>query len=114
MPLRRHVCRLSFYLRAPKDYVWISEEVLNNAIKHFSRGITFRRHAGTVPGPLEARKRAAKRRMVNLAQVGGAREIDPSLFGGPGHAPGQNGWQWQSPTAPATKDAKGAVSGRDP
>ena len=109
MPLRRHVCRLSSYLRAPKDYLWISEEVLNNAINHLSRGITFRRHVGIVPGPLEARKRAAKRRMVNLAQVGGAGEIDPSLFGGPGYAPGQNGWQWQSPTAPATKDAEGIV-----
>ncbi len=109
MPLRRHVCRLSFYLRAPKDYVWISQEVLNSAIIHFSRGITFRRHVGIVPGPLEARKRAAKRRMVNLAQVGGPGEIDPSLFGDPGYAPGQKDWQWQSPTAPATKDAEGAV-----
>ena len=109
MPLRRHVCRLSFHLGAPKNYVWISEEVLNNAINHFSRGLTFRRHVGIVPGPLEARKRASKRRMVNLAQAGGAGEIDPSLFGGPGYAPGQNGWQWQSPTAPATKDAEGVV-----
>ena len=109
MPLSRHVCRLSSYLRAPKDYLWSSEEVLNNAINHFSRGIIFRRHVGIVPGPLEARKRAAKRRMVNLAQVGGAGEIDPSLFGGPGYAPGQNGWQWQSPSAPATKDAEGVV-----
>ena len=109
MPLRRHVCRLSSYLRGSKDYIWISEEVLNNAVNHFSRGITFRRHVGIVPGPLEARKRAAKRRMVNLAQVGGAGEIDPSLFGGPEYAPRQNGWQWQSPTAPATKDAEGTV-----
>ena len=107
MPLRRHVCRLPVYLRAPKDYVWISEEVLNNAINHFSRGITFRRHVGAVPGPLEARKRAAKRRMVNLVQVGRAGEIDPSVFGGSGSAPGQNGWQWQNPTAPTTKDAEG-------
>lgn len=106
MPLRRHVCRLSSYFRAPKDYVWISDEVLNNAINHFSRGITFRRHVGFVPGPLEARKRASKRRMVNLAQVGGPGEIDPSLLGGPGYAPGQNGCQWQSPTAPATKDVE--------
>ena len=109
MPLRRHVCRLSFYLKAPKDHVWISEEVLNNAINHPQPGITFRRHVGVVPGPLEARKRAAKRRMVNLAQVGGAGEIDPSLFGGPEYAPGRNGWQWQNPTTPATKDVEGVV-----
>lgn len=109
MPLRRHICRLPVNLRAPKDYVWISEEVLNNAIIHFSRGTTFRRHVGAVPGPLEARKRAAKRRMVNLAQVEGTGEIDPSVFGGPGSALGQNGWQWQSPTDPATKDAEGIV-----
>ena len=108
MPLRRRVCRLPVYLRAPKDYVWISEEALNHAFNHFSRGTTFRRHVGAVPGPLEARKRAAKRRMVNLAQVGGTGETDPSVFGGPGSAHGQNGWQWQSPTAPATKVAEGA------
>ena len=108
MPFRRHVCRLPVYVRAPKDYVWSSEEVLNNAINHFSRGITFRRHVGAVPGPLEARKRAAKRRIVNLAQVGGAGEIDPSVVGGLGSALGQNvGWQWQSPTAPATKNTEG-------
>ena len=109
MPLRRHVCRLSFNLKAPKNFVWISDEFLNNEFNHFARGINFRRHVGIVPGPLEARKRAAKRRMVNLAQVGGAGELDPSLLGGPGDAPGQNGWQWQSPAAPATKDAEGVV-----
>ena len=109
MPLRRHVCRLSFYLKAPKNFVWISDEFLNNEFNHFARGINFRRHVGLVPGPLEARKRAAKRRMVNLAQVGGAGELDPSLLGAPGYAPGQNGWQWQSPAAPATKDAEGVV-----
>ena len=107
MPLRRHVCRLPVYLRAPKDYIWISEEALNNAINHFSRRITFRRHVGAVPGPLEARKRAAKRRMVNVAQVGGAGDLDPSLLGSPGSAPGPSGWQWQSPTAPVTKDTEG-------
>ena len=107
MPLRRHVYRLPVYLRAPTDYVWISEEVLNNAINHFSRGITFRRHVGAVPGPLESRKRAAKRRMVNLVQVGGVGEIDPSVFGSPRSVPSQNGWQWQSPMAPASKDGEG-------
>ena len=88
--------------------MWVSGEALNHAFNHFSRGTLFRRHVGAVPGPLEARKRAAKRRMVNLAPVKGTGEIDPSVFGVPGSPLGQNGWQWQSPTAPATKDAEGA------
>ena len=105
MSLKRHVCRLPFHNNTPNDFVWISEDVLDSAISHFSHGRISRRHVGLAPGPLEARKRAAKRRMMNLAQVGGG-EIDPSLLHGVGRAPGQASWQWQSPTVPAWKDAR--------
>ena len=106
MSLRRHVCRLPLHTKAPNDFVWISEDVLDSAISHFSRGRISRRHVGLAPGPLEARKRVAKRRMVNLAQVGGGGDIDPSLLHGLGRGPGQMSWQWQSPTTPAGKDTK--------
>ena len=52
---------------------------------------------GLAPGPLEARKRATKRRMMNLAQVGGGADFDPSVLPGLG-APGRGEWKWQGPT----------------
>ena len=111
MSLRRHVCRLPVRVKSRDDYVWISEDVLDSAISHFSRGRISRRHIGLAPGPLEARKRAAKRRMMNLTGVGGgvAGELDPTLLQGLGQAPEQENWRWQSPTAPAPKDAKGTA-----
>ena len=109
MSAGRHARRLSFRLRAPKDYVWTSDDGFDNAINHFARGRTFRRQVGLAPGPLEARKRAAKRRMVDMAQVKGGGQIDPSLLGGTGYAPSQNGWQWQSPMPPSIGNIEGAV-----
>ena len=50
-----------------------------------------------MPGPLEAQRRATKRRMMGLA-LGGARggDVDPSLLR---RIPEQQTWQWQGPTA---------------
>ncbi|KAL2044883.1 hypothetical protein N7G274_002658 [Stereocaulon virgatum] len=110
MFLRRHVCRLPPHKNTPNEFVWTSEDVLDSAISDFSRGKISRRRVGLVPGPLEARKRAAKRRMMNLAQGGGGGEIDASLLRGVGRAPGQASWQWQSPTTPAWKDTKNTAA----
>ena len=102
MSLRRHVCRVSFPAKPCNDYVWISEDVLNGAVERFTHSRCSRRHVGHVPGPLEARKRATKRRMMNLAPVGWGTwgtGIDPSLLSG-FRQPWQPSWQWQSLTAP--------------
>ncbi|KAL1970094.1 hypothetical protein VTN77DRAFT_6499 [Rasamsonia byssochlamydoides] len=50
------------------DHVWISEEHLASAFRRFVN--CQRRHESRVPGPLEARKRLAKRKNTALAGVG--------------------------------------------
>ena len=97
MSLRRQVCCLPLHINAPKDHVWISEDVLDSAMHRFAHGKIPRRHVGLAPGPLEAQKRATKRRMVNLAQVGGGADFDPSVLRGLG-APKRAEWKWQAPT----------------
>lgn len=97
MSMRRRVCCLPLRLNASKNHIWISEDVLDNAMHRFAHGKIPRRHVGLAPGPLEARKRATKRRMMNLAQVGGGGGFDPSVLSGLG-APERVKWKWQSPT----------------
>lgn len=106
MSLRRHVCCLPFRLNVPKDHIWISEEVLDSAIHRFAHGRVPRRHVGLAPGPLEARKRATKRRMMNLAQVEGGGSFDSSVLPGLG-TPERVGWRWQSPTPLTSQEPDG-------
>lgn len=107
MSLGRHVCCRPLRLNAPKDHIWVSEDVLNNAMYRFAHGKVPRRHVGLAPGPLEARKRATKRRMMDLAQVGGAGALDPNVLPGLG-PPEHTEWKWQSPTSltPQRTDGK--------
>ena len=106
MSLVRHVCCRPLRLNAPKDHVWIGEDVLNQAMHRLAHGKVPRRHVGLAPGPLEARKRANKRRMMNLAQVGGAEGFDPSVLSELS-APESVDWKWQSPRAFAPQSADG-------
>jgi hypothetical protein len=51
---------------APPQHLWISDDLLSSTVLRFSR-ISCphqKRHGSHVPGPLEARRRAAKRRMT--------------------------------------------------
>jgi len=79
------------------DYIWISDDFLDRALRRFLVPQCSRRHGSSVPGPLEAQRRATKRRMRGLA-LAGARggDIDPSLLR---RIPEQQKWQWQGPTA---------------
>ena len=99
MSLRRHICCLPFRLNIPKD-------VLDNAMHLFALGRLPRRHVGLAPGPLEARKRATKRRMMNLAQVEGGGGFDPSVLPGRG-APERVDWRWQGPTPLEPQESDG-------
>ena len=99
MSLGRHICYRPPRLSALQDHIWISEDVLNYAMHRFAHGRVPRRHVGLAPGPLEARKRATRRRMMNLAQVGGGGGVDPGLLPGLG-APNYLEWKWQSPKPP--------------
>ncbi|KAJ5662088.1 uncharacterized protein N7477_009704 [Penicillium maclennaniae] len=60
------------------DHLWISDDLLATTFRHFANGQ--RRHGSCVPGPLEARRRLAKRRNTALAGIGGVEDI-ACLFG---------------------------------
>ncbi|KAJ5595039.1 uncharacterized protein N7459_001247 [Penicillium hispanicum] len=62
------------------DHLWISEDLLAATFRRFAHGQ--RRHGSCVPGPLEARRRLAKRRNTVLASIGGGPAEDIAcLFG---------------------------------
>jgi len=49
----------------PANFIWISDAVLTKTFSRFCR--LQRRHGSCVPGPLEARRRASRRKTTNLA-----------------------------------------------
>ncbi|KAJ5612998.1 hypothetical protein N7510_006192, partial [Penicillium lagena] len=62
------------------DHLWISDDLLAATFRRFANGQ--RRHGSYVPGPLEARRRLAKRRNTVLASMGGGSSDDLAcLFG---------------------------------
>ncbi|CAP80653.1 hypothetical protein EN45_093920 [Penicillium chrysogenum] len=62
------------------DHPWISDDLLAATFRRFANGQ--RRHGSCVPGPLEARRRLAKRRNTALASLGGGPAEDIAcLFG---------------------------------
>ena len=96
MSLGRHVCCRRLRFNVSKDHICIGVHFLNNAMHRFAHGRVSKRHVGLAPGPLEARKRATRRRMMNLAQVGGGGSLDPNVLPGLG-SPGCMEWKWQCP-----------------
>ena len=72
------------------DSIWISECLLAESFHRFTCIQT--RHGSNVPGPMEARRRANKRRNTNMAQVAASPIVDPNVLFGAGP---QNAW-WQS------------------
>lgn len=94
--------------RTPTEHVWISDDLLHRALHKFILSGASRRHGSYVPGPLEARRRTAKRRMVNLAEARGGGAIDLDLLAGSN--PGQDpwAWRWQSPNLPPQEPAQEA------
>ncbi|EAW11283.1 uncharacterized protein ACLA_089750 [Aspergillus clavatus NRRL 1] len=63
------------------DHVWISEDFLATTFRRFAAGQ--RRYESRVPGPLEARRRLAKRRNTALAGIAGSGPLEDiaCLFG---------------------------------
>lgn len=109
MSLTRHAYRLPFHFKPPQDYIWVSEDVLDNAMRRFAHTKTTRRNVSLAPGPLEARKRETKRRMMNLAQMVGEGGFDPAVLQGLGTAQERRDWQWQSPKPPEAKNTRGTT-----
>ena len=88
-------------------HVWIGDDLLRSAFQQFTRTCQPRRHASFAPGPLEARKRASKRRIGALAPLGTIDSLDLSFV--PGFGPSSSAsekrskWQWQEPPQPMTQ-----------
>ncbi|KAI9046368.1 uncharacterized protein KD926_004208 [Aspergillus affinis] len=63
------------------DHIWISEDLLASTFRRFANGQ--RRYESRVPGPMEARRRLAKRRNTAFAGIAGAGALDDvaCLFG---------------------------------
>ncbi|KAF9731235.1 hypothetical protein PMIN06_012083 [Paraphaeosphaeria minitans] len=64
------------------DHAWVSEDLLSQAVATFFRTTCpqQRRHGSHVPGPMEARRRAAKRRMTLQSNMDPAGGMPPPLF----------------------------------
>ncbi|KAL8847987.1 MAG: hypothetical protein Q9221_006949 [Calogaya cf. arnoldii] len=102
MFLKRHACR--FAATHPTDHIWISDDLLNHALSRYVQLCVGRRHGSAIPGPLEARKRAAKRRMMGLAPTNAELDPHPGFLAGLGRGhENQQSWQWQSPRLPQPK-----------
>lgn len=91
------------------DHVWIADELLDAALRSFFHSPACRRKASFVPGPMEARKRAARRRMANIAPsalYGGA-GVDPGFLSGLKKTQGTPEWRWEGPRQPIPPKSAG-------
>jgi hypothetical protein len=97
MPLRRRLCHEANLSSRRFTYngVWITDDVLCDAFNRFLRFSNgAKRYGSNVPGPLEAQRRLAKRRMMALAGAGAAPVVDPiALFRMGGPKLGKMRWQ---------------------
>jgi hypothetical protein len=96
------------------QHIWITDDVLAQAFHRFARvSQTHRRHGSTVPGPLEARRRLAKRSMgmgaITSSSVPPASFDIGALFGLRSAKPPpdfEKEWKWQPPSSFSTHDAQ--------
>lgn len=105
MSFSRQLCCLAVprRVRAPtptEHHLWITDDIFNDSLSRFTLTALSRKHGSFVPGPLEARRRAAKRRMVNLAKTGGGVVTAPILFSEMNQDQYSKEWQWQSTSIP--------------
>jgi hypothetical protein len=75
--------------------LWITDDILADALRRFLRvSHTTRRYGSNVPGPLEARRRLAKRKMGAMTAGGGFMHDIGMFLEGP---PRQKELDWSSP-----------------
>ena len=103
MTLRSHVYRSVQQVEFLTDSFWIGDRPLQEAFRSFMHRKACRRNVSSTPGPLEARKRASKRRMVNIAPATGGTSIDPSLLARLGDQSQTGNWKWMPLEEPYEK-----------
>lgn len=88
---------------SPSQHIWISDQFLSSTLHRFLRTTCphQKRHGSHVPGPLEARRRAAKRRMTASANFYPQESFPSSfdlsaLFGF--RSKTQPSWRYEPPT----------------
>ncbi|KAK0318998.1 hypothetical protein LTR82_010098 [Friedmanniomyces endolithicus] len=105
---RTHVMRPRIPATAPSvsTAIWITDDLLAEAFHRFvrvSQTHAHRRHGSSNPGPLEARRRHARRRMglASAVPVGEPPVVDlGALFGLGARSPAQpeKSWKWEAPS----------------
>ncbi|KAL1639507.1 hypothetical protein SLS58_007939 [Diplodia intermedia] len=99
MPLRTPACRSAVHRAVLRHVqpIWITDDLLADAFHRFLNvsDANHKRYGSNVPGPLEARRRASKRRMMGLAAASPAIGPDIGALFGPDklHQP----WGWEPP-----------------
>ncbi|KAF2870942.1 hypothetical protein BDV95DRAFT_50149 [Massariosphaeria phaeospora] len=102
------VCRRAVQSLPPTSpqHVWIPEELVSLVFLRFSRSRCpqQKRHGSHVPGPLEAKRRAAQRRMTAQAHASPQSGLPPSPFSfaalfQPRPNPGPS-WRYEAPSPP--------------
>ena len=80
------------------SYIWISDDFLSNLLHQFTLSKRLVRHGSSVPGPLEFRKRASKRRVMNMAVMGAqSMPIDSGAFAIMHGSVIEKGMRWEAP-----------------
>ncbi|KAF9701005.1 hypothetical protein EKO04_000719 [Ascochyta lentis] len=97
------------------QHIWVPDDVLLLAVHRFFHGTCphQKRHGSNVPGPLEARRRAAKRRMTASAGFYPQDSFPTSfslgaLFGY--RSQPQNSWKYEPPSLPKDAQPRDAYS----
>ena len=89
------------------ENIWISDEHLERVFRRYTNRLQQHRNVSFVPGPLEARKRASRRRLGVLTSVGGLDLFDLGLFPGNNESKEprerRSKWQWQEIFQPMTQ-----------
>ncbi|KAF2033339.1 hypothetical protein EK21DRAFT_58964, partial [Setomelanomma holmii] len=92
------------------QHIWVSDELLSSTFNRFFRnsGPRQKRHGSHVPGPLEARRRATKRRMTVSASFYPQDNFPPSfslgaLFGF--RSSPQPSWRYEPPSLQADRNS---------
>lgn len=94
---------VSRHISAPARAIWVTDDILTATYNRFV--FRTRRHGSNTPGPLEAQRRLAKRKM-GLTAVGGPGVDLGFLLGNELRKPHDFGWDYLKPPKVAIDDKR--------